>query len=73
MIEIKNNMFLYRSIRASHILLDTNGTIRISGLRSAACMMVRGRRQKQHNLPPPDHDNANLMWLSPELLEQVLF
>lgn len=62
-----------RSVRASHVLVGANGGVRLSGLRSAASMMVRGRRQRHlHQLPPPDADNTNLMWLSPELLEQVL-
>ncbi|XP_072938558.1 STE20-related kinase adapter protein alpha [Epargyreus clarus] len=70
---LHKQFYIHRSIRASHVLLDTQGNVRLSGLRSAASMMVRGRRQKQlHSLPPPDHDNANLMWLSPELLEQNL-
>ncbi|CAK1600596.1 unnamed protein product [Parnassius mnemosyne] len=70
---LHKQLFVHRSVRASHVLLDTNGSVKLSGLRTAASMMVRGRRQRQlHNLPPPDHDNANLMWLSPELLEQNL-
>ncbi|XP_041988511.1 STE20-related kinase adapter protein alpha isoform X2 [Aricia agestis] len=70
---LHKQFYIHRSVRASHVLVDTNGSVRLSGLRSAASMMVRGRRQKQlHSLPPPDHDNANLMWLSPELLEQNL-
>ncbi|KPJ06867.1 STE20-related kinase adapter protein alpha [Papilio machaon] len=70
---LHKQLYIHRSVRASHVLLDTNGCVKLSGLRSAASMMVRGRRQRQlHNLPPPDHDNANLMWLSPELLEQNL-
>ncbi|KAI5642757.1 protein kinase domain-containing protein [Phthorimaea operculella] len=55
------------------MVVSLRGGVRVSGLRSAGSLMVRGRRQRQlHNLPPPDHDNANLMWLSPELLEQNL-
>ncbi|XP_050347326.1 STE20-related kinase adapter protein alpha isoform X1 [Nymphalis io] len=70
---LHKQFYIHRGVRASHVLLDINGTVRLSGLRSAASMMVRGRRQRQlHSLPPPDHDNANLMWLSPELLEQNL-
>ncbi|XP_034827390.1 STE20-related kinase adapter protein alpha isoform X1 [Maniola hyperantus] len=70
---LHKQFYIHRSVRASHVLLDTTGNVRLSGLRSAASMMLRGRRQKQlHSLPPPDHDNANLMWLSPELLEQNL-
>ncbi|XP_013187147.1 STE20-related kinase adapter protein alpha [Amyelois transitella] len=68
---LHKQLYIHRSVRASHVLIGANGVVRLSGLRSAASMMVRGRRQKQlHNLPPPDHDNINLMWLSPELLEQ---
>lgn len=54
------------------MLVGANGGVRLSGLRSAASLLLRGRRQRHlHQLPPPDHDNTNLMWLSPELLEQV--
>ncbi|XP_053612329.1 STE20-related kinase adapter protein alpha isoform X1 [Plodia interpunctella] len=70
---LHKQLYIHRSVRASHVLVGANGGVRLSGLRSAASMMLRGRRQKQlHNLPPPDHDNVNLMWLSPELLEQNL-
>ncbi|XP_038214939.1 STE20-related kinase adapter protein alpha-like [Zerene cesonia] len=70
---LHKQFYVHRSVRASHVLLDRHGNVCLSGLRSAASMMVRGRRQKHlHSLPPPDHDNANLMWLSPELLEQNL-
>ncbi|VVD00541.1 unnamed protein product, partial [Leptidea sinapis] len=70
---LHKQFYIHRSVRASHVLVDINGNVCLSGLRSAASMMVQGRKQKQlHNLPPPDHDNANLLWLSPELLEQNL-
>ncbi|KAI5642758.1 protein kinase domain-containing protein [Phthorimaea operculella] len=70
---LHKQLYIHRSIRASHVLVSSSGGVRVSGLRSAGSLMVRGRRQRQlHNLPPPDHDNANLMWLSPELLEQVM-
>ncbi|KAM3963657.1 ste20-like kinase [Aphomia sociella] len=70
---LHKQLYIHRSVRASHVLVGANGSVRLSGLRSAASLMLRGRRQKQlHNLPPPDQDNMNLMWLSPELLEQNL-
>ncbi|XP_049868409.1 STE20-related kinase adapter protein alpha [Pectinophora gossypiella] len=70
---LHKQLYIHRSVRASHVLLSTSGSVRVSGLRSAGSLVVRGRRHKQlHQLPPPDHDNANLMWLSPELLEQNL-
>ncbi|GBP78316.1 STE20-related kinase adapter protein alpha [Eumeta japonica] len=60
-----------RGIRASHVLTDAGGGVRVCGLRSAAPLQTRGRRQRRlHDLPPPNHDNSNLIWLSPELLEQ---
>ncbi|XP_059055452.1 STE20-related kinase adapter protein alpha [Achroia grisella] len=70
---LHKQLYIHRSVRASHVLVGANGSVRLSGLRSAVSMVVRGRKQKQlHSLPPPDLDNANLMWLSPELLEQNL-
>ncbi|KAI8422811.1 hypothetical protein MSG28_006556 [Choristoneura fumiferana] len=70
---LHKQLYIHRSIRASHVLLAAGGGARLSGLRSAASLLVRGRRARQlHALPPPDHDNTNLMWLSPELLEQNL-
>lgn len=70
---LHRQLYIHRSVRASHILIGANGAARLSGLRSAASMLVRGVRQRRlHLLPPPDHDNSNLMWLSPEVLEQNL-
>ncbi|KAL4710637.1 hypothetical protein ACJJTC_003273 [Scirpophaga incertulas] len=69
---LHRQLYVHRSVRASHVLIGADGLARLSGLRSAASMMSRGRRRTLHLLPPPDHDNANLMWLSPELLEQNL-
>ncbi|XP_047987536.1 STE20-related kinase adapter protein alpha [Leguminivora glycinivorella] len=70
---LHKQLYIHRSVRASHVLLSENGSVRLSGLRSAAPLVLRGRRQRRlHTLPPPDPDNANLMWLSPELLEQNL-
>ncbi|KAJ8730526.1 hypothetical protein PYW08_001939 [Mythimna loreyi] len=70
---LHKQLYIHRSVRASHVLVGANGGVRLSGLRSAASLMVRGRRQRHlHQLPPPDGDNTNLMWLSPELLEQNL-
>ncbi|KAL0831614.1 hypothetical protein ABMA28_002392 [Loxostege sticticalis] len=70
---LHKQLYIHRSVRASHVLIGADGIARLSGLRSAASLMARGRRTRQlHQLPPPDHDNANLMWLSPELLEQNL-
>ncbi|PZC71308.1 hypothetical protein B5X24_HaOG213659 [Helicoverpa armigera] len=70
---LHKQLYIHRSVRASHVLIGANGGVRLSGLRSAASLMVRGRRQRHlHQLPPPDSDNTNLMWLSPELLEQNL-
>ncbi|KAF9418351.1 hypothetical protein HW555_004781 [Spodoptera exigua] len=70
---LHKQLYIHRSVRASHVLVGANGGVRLSGLRSAASLMVRGRRQRHlHQLPPPDADNTNLMWLSPELLEQNL-
>ncbi|KAH9639970.1 hypothetical protein HF086_008065 [Spodoptera exigua] len=69
---LHKQLYIHRSVRASHVLVGANGGVRLSGLRSAASLMVRGRRQRHlHQLPPPDADNTNLMWLSPELLEQL--
>lgn len=63
--------YIHRGIRASHVLVSSSGNVTLSGLRSAACLMSRGRRRTLlHTLPPPD-TNA-LLWLSPELLEQNL-
>ncbi|OWR50179.1 STE20-related kinase adapter protein alpha [Danaus plexippus] len=69
---LHKQLYIHRSVRASHILIDTSGAVKLSGLSSAASMLVCGRRQQLHSLPPPDHDNTNLIWLSPELLEQNL-
>ncbi|KAG6451912.1 STE20-related kinase adapter protein alpha [Manduca sexta] len=70
---LHKQLFIHRSVRASHILVGPNGVCRLSGLRSAACLVVRGQRARRlHHLPPPDYDNSNLMWLSPEVLEQNL-
>lgn len=70
---LHKQLYIHRSVRASHVLLSDNGSVRLSGLRSAAPLVLRGRRQRRlHTLPPHDPDNANLMWLSPELLEQNL-
>lgn len=62
----------FRGIRASHILINSTGNVCLAGLRSAGSLLLQGKRQKSlHCLPPANHNNKSLIWLSPELLEQV--
>ncbi|XP_048480615.1 STE20-related kinase adapter protein alpha [Plutella xylostella] len=70
---LHKQLYIHRGIRASHVLLGSDGSVQVSGLRSAASLLARGRRQRQlHSLPPPRADHSHLIWLSPELLQQNL-
>lgn len=65
--------FIHRGIRASHVLLGLSGNVCLTGMRSAISLVVQGKREKcMFNLPPPNHNNSSLIWLSPEVLEQNL-
>jgi len=58
-------------IRASHILVQADGSVRLSGFRHCFSMTLHGRRQKYvHDFP--DYYVHSLNWASRELLEQVL-
>lgn len=69
---IKRLLCLFRGIRSSHVLVCSSGKVCLTGLRSAASLHHQGKRQRcLHALPPVDNNNMSLLWLSPELLEQV--
>ncbi|KAF7284381.1 ste20-like kinase isoform X2 [Rhynchophorus ferrugineus] len=62
---------IHRAIRASHILVSSLGKACLSGFRYSCPIIVNGRWQKAiHSFP--SSTQANLNWLSPELLEQNL-
>lgn len=61
---------VHRAIRASHILLDEHRAV-LTGFRDCASLLVHGERVRRlHALP--EHGQAGLNWLAPELLQQNL-
>lgn len=59
-----------RSVKASHILISTDGKVFLSGLRSNLSMISHGQRQRAvHDFPK--YSVKVLPWLSPEVLQQV--
>jgi len=58
-------------IKASHIMVQVDGSVRLSGFRHSLSMTFHGQRQKAvHDFP--DFYIHSLNWASRELLEQVL-
>lgn len=59
-----------RSVKASHILISSEGKVYLSGLRSNLSMISHGQRQRVvHDFPK--YSVKVLPWLSPEVLQQV--
>ncbi|CAJ0599120.1 unnamed protein product [Cylicocyclus nassatus] len=59
---------IHRSIRASHILIGADGSVRLTGFRLA-------RKLRYNELSTTDFDNhleSSLLWLAPEVLGQDL-
>lgn len=62
---------IHRAIRASHILISTDGRACLSGMRYACRIITQGKWRKQiHSFPASTAKNLN--WLAPEVLEQNL-
>jgi STE20-related kinase adapter protein alpha len=63
---------VHRSVRASHILLSSSGSARLTGLRYACHLTEPGQPGLQDRY---DYDlhvaKTNLCWLSPEFLQQA--
>lgn len=63
---------IHRSIRASHILISSDGRCLLSGLKYSVSCISDGKRQPyMHQYPAKARPNIN--WFSPEILEQNLF
>ncbi|XP_032768180.1 STE20-related kinase adapter protein alpha isoform X10 [Rattus rattus] len=63
--------YVHRSVKASHILISTDGKVYLSGLRSNLSMISHGQRQRAvHDFPK--YSIKVLPWLSPEVLQQNL-
>eukprot|EP00112_Aurelia_sp_Birch-Aquarium-sp1_P018249 Seg433.1 transcript_id=Seg433.1/GoldUCD/mRNA.D3Y31 product="STE20-related kinase adapter protein alpha" protein_id=Seg433.1/GoldUCD/D3Y31 len=63
--------YVHRAIKASHILVCSDGRVCLSGLRYCYPMWSNGHRRKiLHNFP--SHAVAVLPWIAPEVLEQNL-
>ncbi|XP_028416622.1 STE20-related kinase adapter protein alpha-like isoform X2 [Dendronephthya gigantea] len=61
--------YIHRAVKGSHILIDENGTVQLTGLRESHCLSPNGYN---HCLAYdfPLHAVASLPWLAPEVLEQ---
>ena len=57
-------------MRAAHILISAKGEVKLSGFRHCCCLNHSGKRRKAL-FELPEHFVNNLLWASPELLEQV--
>jgi len=63
---------IHRSIRGSHILVDSSGKCLLTGLRYSVNCITEGKwRPYMHEYPLKARPNIN--WFSPEILEQNLF
>ena len=59
-------------MKASHILVSGDGRVKLSGNRNVISMV--NSEQQIHNVHDfPKHDTQLLPWLSPEILQQVMF
>ncbi|XP_028835155.1 STE20-related kinase adapter protein beta isoform X2 [Denticeps clupeoides] len=71
-LEYLHNMgYVHRGVKASHILLSSEGRVCLSGLQSVYSLMREGRRVRAV-FDMPHHSPSLLPWLSPELLRQDL-
>lgn len=65
-------MYLFRGVKACHILVSGEGQIKLAGNRNMVSM-----NNKQHQTGSvhdfPKHDTHLLPWLSPEILQQVVW
>ncbi|EPY86418.1 hypothetical protein CB1_000313022 [Camelus ferus] len=63
--------YVHRSVKASHVLISSDGKVYLSGLRSNLSMISHGQRQRVvHDFPK--YSIKVLPWLSPEVLQQNL-
>ncbi|XP_062874584.1 STE20-related kinase adapter protein alpha isoform X1 [Trichomycterus rosablanca] len=63
--------YVHRSVKASHVLIASDGQVYLSGLRSIFSMIRHGQRARVvHDFP--QYSVKVLPWLSPEVLQQNL-
>ncbi|KAL4659240.1 STE20-related kinase adapter protein alpha-like, partial [Arapaima gigas] len=63
--------YVHRSVKASHVLISTDGQVFLSGLRSIFSLIRHGQRTRVvHDFP--QYSVKMLPWLSPEVLKQNL-
>lgn len=58
------------AVKASHVLISASGYVQLSGLHNALSMIQSGKRLRRLHDYPAAAINI-LLWLSPEILEQV--
>ena len=61
-----HGFFKYSNIRADHVLLDTNGEVRLSGLHQLTCLIDRGKKYNTVFKFCGDPE-----WTAPEVLSQA--
>ena len=61
--------YIHRAVKGSHVLIDENGTVRLTGLRESHCLSPNGYNHT-FAYDFPLHAVASLPWLAPEVLEQ---
>ncbi|XP_068223171.1 STE20-related kinase adapter protein alpha isoform X1 [Palaemon carinicauda] len=69
---LHSRSIIHRAIRGSHILIESNGRVVLSGLRHSISSGDNNKWKKNIHAYPPQAC-YNLNWASPELLEQDLY
>ncbi len=62
--------YIFSAVKGSHVLIDENGTARLTGLRESHCLSPNGYNHT-FAYDFPVHAVASLPWLAPEVVEQV--